>query len=165
MLAAKDRLSQAVAAPRRPVTFAAPARISGNLLQEPQRRPFVFNRLQTLWPPQNLQPVHFQSPTHSLTHAKDITSAFPVTSALFLRFFSQEGKSTPLLSIACALFCRSVGGGAKFQPPVGLFRIFTNSCPTSPAVRGAFPGCTPLRPQGATVWVRILGLKARLESL
>jgi hypothetical protein len=56
------------------------------------------------------QPKHLQSVTHSWTQANSVTPAFSVTSLLSLRSFSQERKSTPLLSIACTRFCRYVGG-------------------------------------------------------
>jgi hypothetical protein len=55
------------------------------------------------------QPNYLQSVTHSWTQANSVTPAFSVTSLLSLRSFSQERKSTPLLSIACARFCRYVG--------------------------------------------------------
>src|SRR5579862_2717007 len=57
------------------------------------------------------RPLHFQHLAHSFTSAKNITLAFPFTSALFLHSFAQERKSTPLLSCACALFQKSTGGG------------------------------------------------------
>ena len=56
------------------------------------------------------QPKHLQSVTHFSTQANSVTPAFSETSPLSLRSFSPERKSTPLLSIACARFCRYVGG-------------------------------------------------------
>jgi hypothetical protein len=109
MFAAKDRLQHNAAASSRPVTLAAPARISDNLRRESQNRPFLFNRLRTLWPPQNPLAAYFQSPAPSLAHKQNITTAFPTTSALFVLSFAQERKSTPLLSSACAQFCGKWG--------------------------------------------------------
>jgi hypothetical protein len=133
MFAAKDRPPHDAAASSRPVTLATPTRTGGNLRQESRIRPFmiavagrfavasllrrseplaktsVFNKLRTLLPAQKLQPAYFQSPTQSLTHTKNITAAFPVTSALFIRSFAQERKSTPLFSSAYARFCRKWG--------------------------------------------------------
>ena len=56
------------------------------------------------------QTKHLQSVTHSWAQTNNVTPAFSATSLLSLRSFSQERKSTPLLSIACARFCRYVGG-------------------------------------------------------
>jgi hypothetical protein len=41
--------------------------------------------------------------------------AFPVTSALLVRSFAQERKSTPLLSCACARFCRYGGPVPRWE--------------------------------------------------
>src|SRR5450759_2518302 len=106
MFAAKDRLPLGVAASCRPATFAAPARINShlNLRQHSETRPFVFSKLRTLLPAQNIQPPYFQQLAHSLKYAEDITPVFPSASALFVRSFAQVQYSTLLFSIACALF-------------------------------------------------------------
>ena len=69
----------------------------------------AFSSLRTLFSAPKLQPSPFHAFRDSWTHRKNITIAFPVTSALFVRSFARERKSTPLLSWACALFCGYVG--------------------------------------------------------
>jgi hypothetical protein len=91
--------------------------------------PFASNNLRTLFPVPKLQPSPFQSFRDSFTRCENITPAFPVTSTLFIRSFTQERKSTPLFSIACARFCRYVGvwqrsseGRAKVHGPFSPVR-------------------------------------------
>ena len=97
--------------PRRSSSAAATARslpISGHTQKF---GPFIFSNLRTLFPARNPQPSRFHALAHSLTQDKNLTLAFPVTSKLFLRSLAQERKSTPLLSRACARFCRNGGSG------------------------------------------------------
>ena len=72
-------------------------------------------------------PLYFQQVVHSSSRAKrynhllfssfntlsrtrkNLTPLVSSTSTLFVRSFSQEGNSTPLLSNACGLFCGYVG--------------------------------------------------------
>jgi len=114
MFAAKDRPPQNAAVSSRPVTFAAAARIGGNLRQESQTRPCVFSRLRTLFSAQVLQAPYFHLLPHSLPQERKVTPAFPARSRLFLRSSAQERKLTPLLSGACARFREKCMGGAKF---------------------------------------------------
>src|SRR5579862_2055987 len=116
MFAAKDRTPQDAAACSRPITLAAPAPISSKPRHESQTRSFVSNRLRTPWPAQKPQPAYFQSPAHPFTHKQNITAAFPTTSPLFVRSFAQERKSTPLVSCACARFCRKWGCSENLGP-------------------------------------------------
>jgi hypothetical protein len=113
MFAAKDHRPQGVVAYPGSAIAPAPADISGNLRQESQIHPFVFNRLRTLWSSQILQLAYFQSPTHSLPHTQNVTTAFTITSPLFVRSSAQERKSTPLVSCACALFREMYRGGLR----------------------------------------------------
>jgi len=76
--------------------------------------PFIFSTLRTLFLAPKLQLARFQSAPHSSPHGDNVTFAFPVTSALFVRSLARVQYSTPLLSIACALFCENGGVGAKF---------------------------------------------------
>jgi len=116
MFATKDRLPQGAAPSPHPVTLAAPNGISSNLRQEPQTRPFVFNKLRTpLWA-QKLQPAHFQSPTHSFINAKNITAVFPITSPLFVRSSAQARKLSSLFSCIPARSRRKWGCGRKPAP-------------------------------------------------
>ena len=104
-------------APSALVQLAAPAQnqnapATDSTQQFPQCRairPLVLSTLRTLFLAPERQPSPFHAFRNSLTHRKNITIAFPVTSALFVRSFAQERKSTPFLSCACALFCRYVG--------------------------------------------------------
>jgi hypothetical protein len=82
--------------------------------QERENAPFVFSELRTLSFPRKPQPAFSQQVPHSLPHSANLTAAFPITSALFVRSWAQERKLTPLLSIACARFRRNGGYPAKF---------------------------------------------------
>src|SRR5580698_8277872 len=118
MSAAKDRPPHDAAASSRPWTLTAPVSTSSSSVrQESKIHPFVFNRLRTLCSSQILQLAYFQSPTHSLPHAQNITTAFTVTSTLFVRSLAQERKSTPLVSCACALFREMYRGGLRNMLP------------------------------------------------
>jgi hypothetical protein len=75
--------------------------------------PFIFSNLRILFPARNLQPSLFHALAHSFAHDRKLTHASPVTSTLFLRSLAQERKSTPLLSTACARFCRNGGWGVN----------------------------------------------------
>jgi len=76
-----------------------------------QSAPRVFSSLCTLSYPLGPEPTHIQSVTNPLLRAKSTTLAFPVTSELLAHSSAPERKSTPLFSIACALFCKNTGGG------------------------------------------------------
>jgi hypothetical protein len=106
MFAAKDRPQQGAAVSPRPLTVAFSARINGDLCQDSQKRP---SRSRTLLPAQNFQRPYFHPLPDSLQQEQNITPVFPITPALSLRSFAQERKSTPLVSCACARFCRWVG--------------------------------------------------------
>jgi hypothetical protein len=80
-----------------------------NSRQNAEFASFAFNSLRTLFPAPKLQPSSFHGFPYSLTDGKNITHAFPVTSALFVRSSAQERKSTPLFSCIPARFCRYVG--------------------------------------------------------
>src|SRR5580700_2652938 len=109
-------------------------------------RPLVFNRLRTLFCDGNPQPSPFHAPTHSLAHGKRVTRAFPVACGLSPRSWTPERKSTPLLSSAYALFCKSgrgwggagrtlsetLGRPGRFKPGFQLFAHPSNrglQCP------------------------------------
>ena len=111
MLVAKDRPPDDAAASCRPVTVALPSRINRNPRQYAEKRLFVSSGLRTLLSAQKFQPPYFQRLPHSLKVARSRTQAFPIASALFVRSFAQERKSTPLVSSTCALFCGNVGVG------------------------------------------------------
>ena len=49
---------------------------------------------------------------------RKLTPAFPITPGLFLRPFTQERKSSPVFSCACARFCRNGGIPQKFVPQI-----------------------------------------------
>src|SRR5579862_4553294 len=106
MFAAKDRPPEGAAVSSRPLTVAFSARINGDLCQDSQKRP---SRSRTLLPAQNFQRPYFHPLPDSLPQEQNITPVFPITPALSLRSFAQERKSTPLVSCACARFCRWVG--------------------------------------------------------
>src|SRR5579862_4699327 len=125
MFAAKGRPPQDAAVSSRPGTLACPARTSGNLRQESQKRPFVFSDLRTLPPAQKFQRPYFHSLPHSLQQEQKLTNVFSVTSEQFLRSSAQERKSTPLFSCACALFGKATGEGVGVAfssfPGCGLY--------------------------------------------
>src|SRR5579862_8325642 len=97
----------------RPADSAKGPRSSANFGNTRKNAPFIFSSLRTLFPTPNPQTSHLHPLADSFKYSKDVTPAFPVTSALFPRSFAQERKSTPLLSSACARFCRYVGVCAK----------------------------------------------------
>src|SRR6202044_457929 len=110
MFAAKDRHSETQWPVPAPAPLAASARISSNLRQESQMPPFplrrtaslakasVFSSLRALLPAQRSQHSYFHSLPHSLKNAQDITPAFSITPALFLRSCARVQYSTPLFS-------------------------------------------------------------------
>ena len=75
----------------------------------------VFSSLQTLFPAQNPQTSSLQPVAHSLAHAKNLTPAFPITSALFARSFAKVRNSTPVFSSAHALFVKNTREGVPPQ--------------------------------------------------
>ena len=76
---------------------------------ERQNQPFVSSSLRALFLAENLQPSSFHALPHSFARRKNVTPTFQVTSPLLPRSLAQERKSTPLLSCACARFCRNGG--------------------------------------------------------
>src|ERR1700733_5269519 len=120
MFATKDRLPHGAATFPRPVTVAAPAGIISDLRQESQMPPFAFSSLRTLLPTQKLQGPHFHPLPHSLKNAQNITPAFPITSPLFIRSCARVQISTPLFSIAHALFVKTTGGRGGVRSPLFL---------------------------------------------
>ena len=137
MFAAKDCLPYETAASRRPGTFAAPARIINNIRQNSQNRPCVFSRLRTLLSAQKFQSPYFHSLPHSLQQERNLTPAFPIASALFLRSCAQERKSTPLFSCACARFCRYVGVWSKIASVERIAAALHSILPADAPRRGA----------------------------
>src|SRR5579862_2018996 len=95
--------------PRRSAVAAAAVPFLPISCHTPKIAPFVLNNLPTLFPARNPQPSRFHALAHSFTREKKPTLVFPVTSKLFVRSLAQERKSTPLLSNACARFCRNGG--------------------------------------------------------
>jgi hypothetical protein len=104
MLVNKERLLQASDPVRCPASSSAPAHTSPKFHQERGNASFVLNSLRTLFPARNLQPSHSHKLAHSFTHNKNVTTAFTITSPLFLRSFAQERKLTHLFSCIPALF-------------------------------------------------------------
>jgi hypothetical protein len=107
-----------LALPRRPIPSAT--RVLHFNTQVPfsfderKNEPFIFSTLRTIFLPETLQPILFQQVPRSLKRLANVTTAFPITSGLFVRSFAQKRKLTPLPSCVCALFRRNGGGGAKF---------------------------------------------------
>jgi hypothetical protein len=95
--------------------------------QSRRSAPFFFSTFRTLSRTGKTQQACYQSLAHSLTHSKNITPAFPVTSPLFARSFTQEGKSTPLFSDVSALFYRNVGVGSKPRGEQRVARVSRRS--------------------------------------
>ncbi len=118
MFAAEDRLTDDAVYPRRPGGSDGPAPISSNLRQYSERRSLVFSRLRTLFPAHGFQFLYCQSLPHSLQQERKLTPAFPITPGLFLRPFTQERKSSPVFSCACARFCRNGRYHKKFVPHI-----------------------------------------------
>jgi len=116
MLVNKKPLRQTSDSLRRLAAVCAPAHTSPSFHQEHKNPPFVLNTLRTLFPARKLQPSHSHKLAQSFIHNKNVTTAFTITSPLFLRSFVQERKSTPLLSGACALFREKWGCGRKPGP-------------------------------------------------
>src|SRR5271165_4187309 len=85
------------------------ARTRAGFDQGREYRLFTFSNLRTLFLAPQHQPSYFQKLAPSLSFVKDATSAFPCTSALFVRSFLKERKSTPLFSVDSALFWRKGG--------------------------------------------------------
>jgi len=101
MFAAKDRPPQDSAVSSRPVTFAAPARISSSLRQHLQNaRPLFSYRCKTLLP----EPPCFDIDTKPPGGGGTLTS---VTRARFIRSCASVQVSTPLFSCAHTLFCKN----------------------------------------------------------
>jgi hypothetical protein len=117
MFAAKDRPPEDAAVSSRPGALAAPARINSNLRQESQMPPFVFSKLRSLLPAQKFQRPYFHPLPHSLQQEQNLTPAFPIISALFVRSCAQERKLTHLFSDACALFGKTTGEGVGANAP------------------------------------------------
>src|ERR1700733_11231790 len=113
MFTAKDQPAQHGAPIHRPDRSPGTLRPSANLGNTHENAPFIFSDLRTLFRPRNPQTQHLHSLAHSLTHSKNVTPAFPSTSALFLRSCASVQCSTPLLSCACALFVKNTRVGAR----------------------------------------------------
>src|SRR5579862_2097474 len=113
MFVAENRPAQDTALTCRPPNSSVDPRSSTNICNTRRNALFIFSTLRTLFSAPNPQASHLHRVAHSFTSAKNITLAFPFTSALFLHSFAQERKSTPLLSCACARFCRNGGWGRK----------------------------------------------------
>src|SRR5271154_2867323 len=109
MFAAKDCRQQNDAVARVSVNLTAPARITSSLRQESQTPPFVFSKLRTLLLAQKFQRPYFHSLPHSLKNERNITPAFTIAPALFLRSCASEPRTTPVFSSACALFHKTTG--------------------------------------------------------
>jgi hypothetical protein len=62
------------------------------------------------------QTLPLQAVAHSLASIKIITSTFPIISRLFVRSCARVQYSTPLLSCACALFCKTTEEGVGVTP-------------------------------------------------
>src|SRR5579862_9072182 len=114
MFVNKDCLSQSSEPVRRPALSSVPAHVSARFEQERETPSFILSSLRTLFLALKLQPLHFQQLARSFTHARNLTRAFPTTSALFVRSRAKERKSSPLFSCIPALFCRNGGVGQKF---------------------------------------------------
>ncbi len=110
MFGNEEHLSQGSDPVRRRGASSAAARIFARFDHERENcRPFVLSSLRTFFPAVPPQTSRCHPLAHSLTHRKNITPAFPFTSALLFRSFAQERKLTPLFSCACARFCRKWG--------------------------------------------------------
>jgi hypothetical protein len=139
MFAAEDRLTDDAVYPRRPGGSDGPAPISSNLRQYSERRSLVFSRLRTLFPAHGFQFLYCQSLPHSLQQERKLTPAFPITPGLFLRPFTQERKSSPVFSCACARFCRNGRYHKKFVPHIDGQPCGLSSQRPSPAPEGPCP--------------------------
>src|ERR1700691_5237368 len=82
--------------------------------------PFILSKLHTLFPAPKLQPAHFHALPHSLPHRRNLTLAFPRTCTLLPRSRTKQRKLTPLLSCACARFCRYGGYAANSRTTLTL---------------------------------------------
>ena len=113
MFAAKDRLPHDAAAPRRPGTVAAPARIgrNGNLHPHSQTRPFVFSNLRTLWSAQKFQPPCSQAFAHSLKYTQNVTPAFPAASTLLPSLFCTSSILNSIVFNRPRALCKKHPGG------------------------------------------------------
>jgi hypothetical protein len=153
MLAAKDRSQQGPAPARRPVGSPQTLRPSTNFGDIRKNAPFIFSTLRTLFLARKPQTSRLHPVAHSFASAKNITPAFPFTSALFLCSFAQERKSTPLLSFACARLCGYAGVCA--EPKRNTAAQVGLSEPDSAVGRG-FPFYAD-RPSGLARQARING--------
>jgi hypothetical protein len=119
MSVSKEHLQQTSDPVRHPAPSSAPAHIMARFDQEREIRPFVLSSLQTLFLAPKLQPSHFQELPHSFTRARNLTSAFPTTSTLFVRSWARVQYPTPLLSCAPALLRKTTreGVGARALTP------------------------------------------------
>jgi hypothetical protein len=77
--------------------------------QERKLTPLLSEKRIPSRPDQLRQPVYLQLVAGAATRPEILTSTFPAPSALFVRSFTKERKSTPLLSCDCARFCRNSG--------------------------------------------------------
>jgi len=82
-----------------------------------QSAPRVFSGSRSLSHPPGPGLPRIQPVANSLFRAKSASLAFPVTSETFVRPSAPEQKSTPLFSIACALFYKNTGGGVHTSLP------------------------------------------------
>src|SRR5579862_908650 len=90
---------------------SAPAHTSLSFDHERENASFILNTLRTPFLATKLQPSRSQKLAHSFTHARNLTPAFPATSAFFVRSLAAAQYSTPLLLGACALFCENTREG------------------------------------------------------
>src|SRR5580704_3554432 len=130
MFVTTDPFLQGGARARRPVPFCTSVPIPAIFSQirrqgrainissmHEQNAPRVFSSLRTLFHAPRPEPPRIQSVTNPSLHIKSTTLAFPVTSELLARVSAPERKSTPLFSIACALFYKNTGGGVCTSLP------------------------------------------------
>src|SRR5579862_8223954 len=98
-----------------PVHHSAPSSAPAHTLlsfdHERENASFILNTLRTPFLAPKLQPSHSQKLAHSFTDTRNVTPAFPVTSALSLRSFVALRNSTPVFSCAPALFVKSTREG------------------------------------------------------
>ena len=139
MFAAQNCWPQPDGVARISANLAAPAPISTRLRQESQIPPSllavasVFSSLRTLLPAQKLQLPYFHSLPRSLKNRQNITPAFPITPALFVRSCARAHHSTLLFSCACALFHKTTGD--RGTPAK---ENFSAGCHLHPAIRHEF---------------------------
>jgi hypothetical protein len=135
MFVGKEHPLQSSDPVRHPAPSPAPAHTLLSFDHERENASFILNILRTPFLAPKLQPSHSQKLAHSFTDTRNVTPAFPVTSALSLHSFVGLRNSTPVFSSAPALFVKSTREGVGAKANSSRAKLHSPCRRTGPEVR------------------------------